>query len=108
MHQPTSNSAVVLIDTHCHLDAEAFEQDLDEVLDRAAENGVERMLTIGITLETSLAAIVLANRHPQISAVIGIQPNYVQDARPGDWERIVELATDVVAVFRLVPRSNSL
>ena len=81
-----------LIDTHCHLDAEAFEQDLDDVLQRAADNGVERMLTIGITRRTSEAAVVLANRYEHVSAVVGIQPNYAQEAEDGDWERIVELA----------------
>lgn len=81
-----------LIDTHCHLDAEAFHQDLDEVILRAAAEGVSQLLTIGVTLETSQAAIVLANRHPAVSAVVGIQPNYVQSAGPSDWEQIVDLA----------------
>ena len=81
-----------LIDTHCHLDAEAFHQDLDDVIARAQSEGVERMLTIGVTLETSQAAVVLSNRYPCLSAVIGIQPNYVQETRADDWDRIVDLA----------------
>ncbi len=81
-----------LIDTHCHLDAEAFHQDIDEVLRHAHEAQVEHILTIGITVETSQAAVVLANRYPHVSAVVGIQPNYVHECRPGDWERIVDLA----------------
>ncbi|MDG2127157.1 MAG: TatD family hydrolase [Fuerstiella sp.] len=82
-----------LIDTHCHLDAEAFQQDLTEVLQRAADSGVERMITIGITRETSEAAVVLANRHKSVFAVVGIQPNYAQEAAPDDWDRIVDLAS---------------
>lgn len=85
--------AISLIDTHCHLDAEAFQQDLDEVIQRALDNGVRRMLTIGITLQTSEAALVVANRYECVSAVIGIQPNYAQEAAAGDWERIIELST---------------
>ena len=81
-----------LIDTHCHLDAEAFQQDLSEVLQSATDAGVERMLTIGITRQTSEAAVVLANRHAQVSAVVGIQPNYAQEATDEDWQRIVELS----------------
>jgi len=89
-----------LIDTHCHLDAEAFRSDIDEVLQRALDNGVQQVLTIGITVSTSEAAVVLANRYVQISAVVGIQPNYAQEAVAGDWERIVELAAhpQVVAI----------
>ncbi|HQX49971.1 MAG TPA: TatD family hydrolase [Planctomycetaceae bacterium] len=82
-----------MIDTHCHLDAEAFHQEIDAVIQRALDAGVERMLTVGTTLESSQAAIVLSNRFPSVSAIIGIHPNYAQSANPGDWESIEELAT---------------
>lgn len=80
-----------LIDTHCHLDAEAFRTDLNEVVERAEASGIRRMLTIGIDLETSKAAVVIANRYECVSAVVGIQPNYAQKAGPDDWEDIEEL-----------------
>ena len=75
---------VSLIDTHCHLDSEGFHQDIDQVIQRATDTGVERMLTIGVDLETSQAAVLLANRYPCVSAVVGIQPNYAQEAKPGE------------------------
>ena len=89
-----------LIDTHAHLDEQAFEQDLEEVLSRAAEAGVTRILSIGITEETSRNAVALAEKYPQISAVVGIQPNYVSQMKHGDWESIVELSShsQVVAI----------
>jgi TatD DNase family protein len=82
-----------MIDTHCHLDAEAFHQDIDAVLQRAADVGVERMLTVGTTLESSEAAIVLANRYKSVRAIVGIHPNYAQVVKLGDWEKIELLAT---------------
>lgn len=82
-----------LIDTHCHLDSEGFHQDIDQVIQRATDTGIERMLTIGVDLETSQAAVLLANRYPCVSAVVGIQPNYAQEAKPTDWAAIEELAT---------------
>ncbi|MEZ6058999.1 MAG: TatD family hydrolase [Planctomycetaceae bacterium] len=90
----------MLIDTHCHLDAEAFHQDLEEVIQRAVDSGVERILTVGITLETSKAAVLLANRFENVSAVVGIQPNYAHEAHAGDWDAIVDLAShpQVVAI----------
>lgn len=89
-----------MIDTHCHLDAEAFHQEIDAVLQRATDAGVERMLTVGTTLESSEAAIVLSNRYKSVRAIVGIHPNYAQAVKPGDWEKIEELATHpaVVAV----------
>ena len=85
--------ATLLIDTHCHLDAEAFRQDLDEVVQRALDCGIRRMITIGITLQSSEAAIVLANRFDCVSAAVGIHPNYAQEAAPDDWQKIIELST---------------
>jgi len=82
-----------LIDTHCHLDSEGFHQDIDLVIQRAIDSGVERMLTIGVDLETSQAAVLLANRYPCVSAVVGIQPNYAQEAKPDAWAAIEDLAT---------------
>lgn len=80
-----------LIDTHAHLDDDRFRDDLTDVLGRAAEAGVERVLTIGIDLATSRAAVELAERHPAVRAVVGIQPNHVAEAGPADWDAIVSL-----------------
>jgi TatD DNase family protein len=81
-----------LIDTHCHLDAEAFDQDLEETLDRARQNNVERMLTIGITRQTSENAVSLSEKFSTVRAVVGIQPNYAHEATEDDWNVIQDLA----------------
>ncbi len=91
----------MLIDTHAHLDDERFAADLPDVLARAAAAGVMHTLTIGIDLQTSRNAVALAGRFPQLRAVVGIQPNHVAEAGPGDWDQIVtlaETAANVVAV----------
>ncbi len=84
----------MLIDTHAHLDEQSFHVDLPEVLDRAQQAGVNEILTIGITLATSQAAVELAKSYPQVHAVVGIQPNYVAEMKPDDFEQIVELAKE--------------
>lgn len=81
-----------LIDTHAHLDEQAFEHDLEVVLDRARAAGIVAVLTIGVTSETSRRAVELAERHPGVYAVVGIQPNYVAQMHPGDWDAVAELA----------------
>jgi TatD DNase family protein len=80
------------IDTHAHLDDDRFAADLPAVLARAADAGVGRVLTIGVDLATSRAAVGLARSHPTVSAVVGIQPNHAAEAGPGDWDEIVRLA----------------
>src|SRR5262245_28471469 len=80
-----------LIDTHAHLDDERFAADLPEVIERAAAAYVERVMTVGIDVSTSRAAVALAERFPLLRAVVGIQPNSVAAVQPGDWDAILEL-----------------
>ena len=64
----------MLIETHAHLDYPDFAGDLDEVLRRATEASVTRVLTIGTSIESSRRAIELAEKYPNIYAVIGVHP----------------------------------
>jgi TatD DNase family protein len=61
-------------DTHCHLDYPDFAGDFAEVLDRAAQAGISRMISIGTDLESSRKAIELADRHESVFAVVGVHP----------------------------------
>ena len=72
---------MMLIDTHAHLDFPEFAEDLDHVLLRAKQVGVERIITIGTTLQSSRKAIQLAERYPQIYASVGIHPNSASQER---------------------------
>lgn len=81
-----------LIDTHAHLDQEEFDADRPEVVARALAAGVETMIAIGTTADSSAACVALAAAFPCLRAAVGIQPNYCAAAQPGDWDRIVELA----------------
>jgi TatD DNase family protein len=66
---------LALVDTHCHLNLDAFQEDLPEVLERAWENGIDRILIPGINVETSRAAVALAEQHPSLYAAVGVHPN---------------------------------
>ena len=64
-----------LVDTHCHLDFNSFDEDRSQVLERAWENGLERILVPGINLASSQAALRLAESNDQIYAAVGVHPN---------------------------------
>ena len=87
-------------DTHAHLDQPEFDDDRVEVIARAHEAGVARIICIGTTAETSAKCVEIASQHDGVYAAVGIQPNSAAEAQPGDWERIVELSTadKVVAI----------
>lgn len=83
---------MALIDTHAHLDEQAFDVDRDEVIQRATDAGIEEIITIGITVETSRNAVELARKYSNVYAVVGIQPNYVSQVAEHDWQQIEGLA----------------
>lgn len=65
----------MLTDTHCHLDFDRFDGDRAAVLERAWQAGLARILIPGITLNSSRAAVKLAESHPNLFAAVGIHPN---------------------------------
>ncbi len=69
----------MFIDTHTHLFYPNFEEDFDEVLQRAKENKVDFMLVPATDLETAKKTISLAEKYPQIYAAVGVHPHDTKD-----------------------------
>ena len=82
----------MLIDTHAHLDYPDFSDDLDDVIGRAAEAGVARVITIGTGIESSRRALVLAEKYSEVYAVVGVHPANVQDEVEDFLPELRELA----------------
>jgi TatD DNase family protein len=80
-----------LFDTHAHLDQQDFNVDRAAVIERAMAAGVEQILCVGVDVESSTAAVRLADEFPQIYAAVGIHPNSTAAAAPDDWVRIIKL-----------------
>src|SRR5689334_626348 len=73
MFQNGSASAPPLVDSHVHLDRYP-DSTVMTLLERAAERGVSRLLSVGVDAATSLAALRLAARCPGLLAAVGIHP----------------------------------
>lgn len=89
---PALAPGAALIDTHCHLDFPDYAADLPAVLTRAAAAGVGRIITVGIDLPTSRAAIELAVRQSVLFATVGVHPHHVKDLVAADYDLLRELA----------------
>jgi TatD DNase family protein len=90
----------MLVETHAHLDYPDFAKDFDDVLRRANEAGVTRIITIGTSIESSRRAIELAAGHDNVFAVIGVHPSSVLESGDDVIDPLRELAKNprVVAI----------
>ena len=102
----------MLVDSHCHLEAKDFrrkedqpglpEDERDEVVQRALDAGVERLVCIGsgASLAEAENAVAWAERHPFIWATVGIHPHDAKRVDEAIWSRLEGLAAHprVVAI----------
>lgn len=65
----------MLVDTHCHFNNSQFAGDISECLERAETAGVHQMLVVGYDLESSRAAVALAERENRLYAAVGVHPH---------------------------------
>jgi TatD DNase family protein len=89
-----------LVDSHCHLQADRFEGDLDIVVGGARLAGVERILVPGWDPASAVGALALVDRFPWLDAAVGVHPHDASNVDDAGWEEIVALAADprVVAI----------
>ena len=65
----------MLIDTHCHLDFESFQDDLDQVIDRARSVGVSRIIVPALGIENCPKVLDIAAKYDGVFAAVGVHPN---------------------------------
>lgn len=90
-----------MFDSHCHLTDGRFDEDRADVLGRAREAGVTRMVTIASSLQDAREAAGFAARHEGIWSTAGVHPHEVAEAGEDDLEGVRELAgerPEVVAI----------
>jgi TatD DNase family protein len=82
----------LFVDTHCHLNFDSFENDRQEVLERARQAAVRRILNPGVDLASSRAAVELAQSNEQVYAAVGVHPNDALSWNEGTIDALEELA----------------
>lgn len=88
------------IDTHCHLNFSNYQHDLEAVINRALQNGVNKIVVPGVDLETSAQAVQLADKYPPIFAAVGVHPSDVNSYKTDQTHVLKELLSHekVVAI----------
>ena len=89
-----------LVDSHCHLNADRFDDDADQASSAARSAGVERILVPGWNVASSERALACVDRFDWLDASVGIHPHDAAKVDEAGWARIVGWAPDprVVAI----------
>lgn len=89
-----------MIDAHAHLTDQRFAGDVDQVVERARQVGVTRILTAGEDLDSSAAAVALARHYPEVRVAVGVHPHRADSWSDDVADRLAGLARDerVVAI----------
>ncbi len=102
-------------DTHAHLSRAEFELDLPEVIARATDVGIAKIVSLGTDLTSSVRAIKLAEEYPCVFAAVGWHPSHVleapSDLRPALHElarhpKVVALGETGLDYYRLPSRQT--
>jgi TatD DNase family protein len=81
-----------IFDSHCHLDDRMYRQDIARVIERAHQNGVARMLTVGVNKKTAVRAVSLAESYPDLYASVGFHPHDARQCNPAALDFLIKLA----------------
>ncbi|WBU55876.1 TatD family hydrolase [Paracoccus sediminicola] len=92
MPLPEAGKAVPIVDSHCHLDFENFDEDRDALIARANAAGVTRMVTICTKLREEPAVRAIAEAHEGVFYAAGTHPMSVADEPMVSVEELVALA----------------
>lgn len=89
----------MLIDSHVHLQDKKFARDLDRVIQRAEDAGIESMVVIGDRIEDSRKGVALARRYsPRLTAAVGVHPHHFKLFGPTTMLEMEALARDPAVV----------
>lgn len=91
-----------LTDSHCHLNFRQFDSDRPEVLHRAWQTGLTRILIPGTDLACSRSAVELAESHPNLFAAIGVHPTEALNIERSPFDSLHQL------LMQLLMESNGL
>ena len=72
-----------LIDTHCHIYYDKYNNDIEEVVKRAHDNHVKKMICVAVDYDSAIKSIELANKYHSIYATAGYHPHDSKDTKKG-------------------------
>lgn len=84
----------MIFESHAHFDDEAFDEDRESLLKSLEANGIEYVVNVGASMESTERTYALAKEYPFIYAAVGVHPSDTLPLTEKDMDRLKELAAD--------------
>ena len=81
----------MLVDVHAHLQYRDFENDLDDVIERAKKIGIKEIIVNGLTKDDNMRVLELGDKYNVVKVALGIHPNEVKNTSDEELENIFSL-----------------
>ena len=81
----------MLVDSHAHLEMTDFRKDLEEVIQRAKDSGVDTIFTVGTEKKDWTRALEIADSHPFIYAILGVHPHNAKEIDDQTYPTLMKL-----------------
>ena len=90
----------MIFDTHAHYDDEAFQEDRDELLNSLSTHGIEAVVNVGASIQTTKNTLELMKKYPFVYGVVGVHPSETEELNDNlmDWLKHVSGEKKVVAI----------
>lgn len=90
----------MIFDTHAHYDDEAFQEDRDELLNSLSTHGIEAVVNVGASIQTTKNTLELMKKYPFVYGAVGVHPSETEELNDNlmDWLKYVSGEKKVVAI----------
>jgi TatD DNase family protein len=82
----------MLVDSHCHLDFDVLSEELDAVLERAKDAGVEKLVTISTRVKKYDQITAIAEKYPNVFCSVGTHPHNADEELDVEAAELIELS----------------
>jgi TatD DNase family protein len=90
-NSPMDNSLPKLVDSHAHLEMTDFRRDLEEIIRRARDSGVDTIFTVGTEKKDWARALEIADSHDSIYAILGVHPHNTKEIDDQTYPALLKL-----------------
>ena len=79
-----------IFDTHAHYDDDAFDEDRETLIPQIHEGGIEYIVNVGASIETTRSTLALASKYDYIYAAVGVHPSDIKDLNEETYKWLAE------------------